>query len=299
MNYKRIIKSRRLRFAILRALDWIPDALMVRVQYRIKMGFWPDLAHPRRFTEKLQLYKLRYRNLVMPSCVDKYEVRKYVENKGLGRILNDMYGVYDSFDDIDFDLLPDSFVVKSTTGGGGLNVIIVRDKQTCNLIDLRQQVNSWNIHKPGRKSVGCEWAYEGMPQTRIVIEGLLHDNVAGLNEGLTDYKFFCFHGKPYCVQVDTGRFDSHHQHFYDMTWKSLGVHCTYPEGKPQEQPHNFDEMKKMAAHLSADFPFVRVDLYNVNGIIYFGELTFYPSSGYGKFHPDTFDFQLGNCFTEY
>lgn len=119
------------------------------------------------------------------------------------------------------------------------------------------------------------------------------------SRGLTDYKFFCFNGQPYCVQVDTGRFDGHCQNFYDMQWQSLGVHCTYPEGEQQPCPRNFMEMKQVAMQLSADFPFVRVDLYNVNGKVYFGELTFYPSSGYGKFHPDEFDGRLGELFTKY
>ena len=117
--------------------------------------------------------------------------------------------------------------------------------------------------------------------------------------GLTDYKFFCFDGMPYCVQVDTGRFEGHRQNYYDMQWQSLGIHCTYPEGEVQACPQNFDEMKQVATRLSADFPFVRVDLYNVNGKVYFGELTFYPSSGYGEFHPDVFDFELGKYFSKY
>ena len=118
-------------------------------------------------------------------------------------------------------------------------------------------------------------------------------------QGLTDYKFFCFNGKPYCVQVDTGRYNGHRQNFYDMQWRSLGVHCTYPEGEGVERPESFEEMKTLAAQLSKDFLFVRVDLYNVGGKIYFGELTFYPSSGYGKFKPDRFDFDMGLFFTEY
>ena len=91
---------------------------------------------------------------------------------------------------------------------------------------------------------------------------------------LTDYKFFCFNGKPFCIQVDTDRFTGHHQNYYDMEWKSLGVHCSYPEGDVLVKPKNFDRMKEIAAKLSEDFPFVRVDLYNINGDIMFGELTF-------------------------
>lgn len=296
MNYKKIIRSQNLRFKILRLLNIVPDSWMLRIQYRIKFDFWPDFKHPTRFTEKLQLYKMKYRNPVMPQCVDKYEVRKYVESKNLTYILNELYGVYNSFSEIELTGLPDQFVIKSTTGGGGFNVIVIKDKSACNWNEIRKKVNTWNQHQQGAISSGREWAYSGMGKSRIIIEKILEDTQ---NTDLTDYKFFCFNGKPYCVQVDTGRFDGHHQNYYDMEWRSLGVHCTYPEGELQDEPQNFDEMKRIAAQLSLDFPFVRVDLYNIEGKIYFGELTFYPSSGYGKFHPDAFDFELGLNFTKY
>ncbi len=117
------------------------------------------------------------------------------------------------------------------------------------------------------------------------------------SNGLTDYKFFCFNGQPFCVQVDSGRYDQHCQSFYDMDWNALGVHCSYPEGDEVNRPVGFDEMKRIAAQLSEEFPFVRVDLYNVGEKVYFGELTFYPSSGYGSFKPDSFDSLLGSLFT--
>lgn len=297
MNYKKIIWSQQLRFKILHIISWMPDGAMLRLQYLIKMGFWPNFTHPKRFTEKLQLYKMKYRNPVMPQCVDKYEVRKYVESKGLGYILNELYGVFDSAEDINYNSLPEKFVVKSTTGGGGLNVIVVRDKSQCDFEDIKRKAALWKKHEQGVVSSGREWAYSGMGPSRVIIEKYLEDSDTTVE--LTDYKFFCFNGEPKCVQVDTGRFDGHHQNYYDMQWQSLGVHCTYPEGGPQSQPTNFDEMKQVAMLLSKDFPFVRVDLYNVNGKIIFGELTFYPSSGYGKFHPDEFDYQLGEYFTEY
>ena len=297
MNYKKIIRSQQLRFKILHVLDWVPDSVMLRLQYRIKMGYWPNFEHPKRFTEKLQLYKMEYRNPVMAQCVDKYEVRTYVKNKGLGCILNELYGVYNSVDEIDFGSLPDSFVIKSTTGGGGLNVIIVKDKSECDFDMIKSKASLWRQHKQGVISSGREWAYSGVGQSRIIVEKYLMNSPS--SEELIDYKFFCFGGEPKCVQVDTGRFDGHHQNYYDMAWKSLGVHCTYPEGEPQPVPQSFEEMKLVASQLSKEFPFVRVDLFNVNGNIYFGELTFYPSSGYGKFHPDEFDYFLGKEFSSY
>lgn len=296
MNYKHIIKKRQVRFKILHLLNWIPDTLMLRIQYRIKMGFWPNFKHPKRFTEKLQLYKMKYRNCVLSQCVDKYEVRGYVKAKGLEHILNDLYGVYNNIDEIDFDSLPAKFVVKSTAGGGGLNVIVVKDKSDYKFEDIKHEVTTWGQHKQGAISVGREWAYSGIDRSRIIVERYLEDF---LSIELTDYKFFCFKGEPKCVQVDTGRFDGHHQNYYDMQWQPLGVHCTYPEGKIQSMPLNFDEMKRVATILSEDFPFVRVDLYNVDNKVYFGELTFYPSSGYGKFYPDDFDLTLGKYFTKY
>ena len=293
MNYKGIFRSQKLRFYILYALNWIPDTLMLRLQYRIKMEFWPDFKRPKRFTEKLQLYKMKYRNPVMHQCVDKYEVRKYVESKGLGYILNDLYGVYNCVEEIDFDTLPNEFVMKTTTGSGGQNVIIVRDAMHDNRDEILHNLKQWSsAHHIGALG-GREWAYSST-QSRIIIEKYLY-----CKGGLADYKFFCFNGKPYCVQVDSGRYDKHYQNYYDMQWRSLGVHCTYPEGEGVAEPKNFGEMKQLATRLSEDFPFVRVDLYNVDGKVYFGELTFYPSSGYGKFHPDEFDFQLGDCFIEY
>lgn len=179
MDYKKIIKSQSVRFAILRLLSWIPDSMMLKLQYRIKMGFWPDFKHPKRFTEKLQLYKMKYRNPVMHQCVDKYEVRKYVESKGLGHILNELYGVYDNPEDIDFSILPEKFVIKTTDGGGGLNVIVVKDKKTADINDILKKLNKWKGHKKAGANAGREWAYEGEYPSRIIIEKYLEDHVGG------------------------------------------------------------------------------------------------------------------------
>lgn len=300
MNYKKCIRSQKLRFKILHALNWVPDSLMLRIQYRIKMGFWPDFKHPKRFTEKMQLYKMKYRNSVMTQCVDKYEVRKYVENKGLGNILNDLYGIYDSVEDIDFSLLPDKFVVKSTTGGGGLSVIVVKNKAKCDWKTIKLKVCSWSQHKKGNISAGREWAYSGMGKTRIVVEKLLEN--PGEN-GLVDYKFFCFNGEPKYVYILGDRKQGEHPWLaiYDMNFKRLPYYTCDErrfEGE-MDIPVCFNEMVKVAKELSKDFPHVRVDLYNIEGQVIFGELTFYDSSGYDKFDPDDFDFVAGSYFTEY
>lgn len=295
MNYKSIIRSRKIRYRILNFLAWIPDKIMIKIQYRLKFGFWPNFKKPQRFSEKIQLYKLYYRNDDLPQCVDKNEVRQFVEKKGLESILNELYGVYYSLDEICLSDLPQKFVVKSTSGGGGLDVLIVKNKDKISLKFIKSFIDSWTKHKQGQKTYGREWAYSKMKDTRIIIEKYIEGE--GDKNGLTDYKIFCFNGSPYCVQVDHGRFGNHKQNFYDMNWNPLGVHCSYPEGDNLICPKNFDKMKEIAKLLSENFPFVRVDLYNIDGSIVFGELTFYPSSGYGKFHPDQFDFELGKLFT--
>lgn len=265
------------------------------------MGFWPDFKHPKRYTEKLQLYKMRYRNPVMTQCVEKYEVRKYVESKGLRHILNDLYGVYDNVDEIDFESLPEKFVVKSTTGGGGLNVIVVKDKYTCDWNDIKQKVTSWPQHHKGDISFGREWAYTGMGHTRILVEKLLESKIGGGN--LVDYKFFCFNGEPKYLYVITDRKPGEYAYLsmYDSHFKKLPYY-TNDERKLEKElprPQNFEAMIEVAHKLSEDFPHVRVDLYNIDGQVIFGELTFYDGSGYYLFEPDDFDMKAGAYFTEY
>lgn len=298
MNYKKIIKSQSVRFAILRALSWVPDSVMLRFQYRIKNGFWPNLKHPKRFTEKLQLYKMRYRNQVMHQCVDKYEVRKYVENKGLGDILNELYGVYDRPEDIDFDSLPDKFVMKTTTGGGGQNVIVVTDKSTCDFTELRKKLALWEGANNLGALAGREWAYKGC-KPRIVVEKFLDSG----RRSLIDYKIFCFNGEPKYLYVSTDRKPGEYAYFgvYDIDFNKLPVYRADERRAEQVEakPKNYEEMIEVARKLSADFPHVRVDLYNIDGKIYFGELTFYDGSGYFHYDPDEFDFEMGRCFAEY
>ena len=302
MNYKKIIRSQQFRLWILSHLSWISDDIILRIQYRIKMGFWPDFKHPKRFTEKLQLYKMKYRNPVMPVCVDKYDVRKYVESKGLGNILNRLYGVYDSFDEVDFVTLPNKFVIKTTDGGGGLNVIIVKDKNTCNFGNIREKMSIWGLgkEKKNESSPGREWAYTGIRKSRIIIEELLEDchNADG---SIEDYKFMCFNGHFKSLWIDKNRYTNHHRGFWDKNLIFLpnvySDHDTF--AIPPELPNNIEEMITVAEKLSEDFPYARVDLYNIDGRIVFGEITFYPWSGYVRFTPDEFDFELGSYFTEY
>lgn len=294
MNYKRFIKSRALRIKILSLLSWIPDRIMIPLQYRIHTGRRLNLKDPKRFTEKLQLYKLKYRNPLMLRCTDKYEVRKVISEMGFEDILIPLIGVYDSANSIDFESLPLQFVAKTTDGGGGNQVLICRDKNELNAKDFYAKLNEW-FNAPKAKNAGREWAYENDYPRRVIIERLISD---GKNKDIPDFKFFCFNGVPQYCQVIGTRSTTETIDFYDMDWnhmefRGLNPSCNNAE-KPTPKPENFNGMKELACRLSTGFPFVRVDLYDTGESIYFGELTFYPASGFGQFTPDDWDEKIGD-----
>ena len=145
--YKKIFKSKNLRFRILSALRFVPDKPMLHLQYRIKCGRPLNLKDPKRYTEKIQWYKLNYRNPRMGRCVDKYAVREYVKSKGLENTLTVLYGVYDNAEDIDFTLLPQKFVIKSTDGGGGENIFICKDKSKLDIPQVVKAISGWKNKK--------------------------------------------------------------------------------------------------------------------------------------------------------
>lgn len=290
MDYKKIFKSRKLRHIILRALKRVPDKTMLKIQYKIKHGRKLDLKNPERFTEKLQWYKVNYRNDTLHKCVDKYMVREYIEQKGLKETLVKLYGVYDSIDDVDVSVLPDKFVLKTTNGGGGLNVYICKDKSTFNKAKVKEQIGELRTYKSG--DAGREWAYVGV-KPRIIVEEYL-ENFENPDAGINDYKFLCFNGKPEYVIVDANRFVDHKRNFYNIDWTYRDISSDHKNfGDIMEKPEGYEDMVAVAAKLSEGFPFVRVDLYCVDGKTYFGEMTFYPWSGYVQFTPDEFDFELG------
>lgn len=297
MNYKNIFKSQKIRFKILNALQWVPDKLMIKLQYKIKTGRKLNLKKPERFTEKLQWYKLYYKNPLMHQCVDKYEVRKYVINKGLNNILNELYGVYDDIKKINFKDLPNKFVIKSTNGGGGINVIICEDKKKLDITKTKKIMKEWMSFKP-KKSLGREWAYE-TNQNKIIIEKYI-ESPKNKNFGIDDYKFFCFNGKVEYIYGITERNlgKSAKLGIYDSNFKLINAYRKDEEKieKEMKKPKNFEQMKKYAEILSKDFPHARIDLYNIDGEILFGEITFYDGSGYMAFEPDSFDYELGEKF---
>lgn len=290
--YKKIFKSKNLRFRILSALRFIPDKPMLRLQYRIKCGRPLNLKNPKRYTEKIQWYKLFYRDPVMQQCADKYQVRKYVEDRGLGHILNELYDVFETPEDIRLDHLPDQFVLKLSNGSG--TNLLCRDKSELNLPEVQQKFRDYLVQSGS--SAGREWVYKSDKKV-IVAEKLLEDPLRP-GQDLRDYKILCFDGQPeYIICVD-GRYTDHYCHVvYDPQWNKQDVVIGQSSNSADYQkPETLEEMLEIARTLSRDFPAVRIDLYDIGGKILFGEMTYFPWSGYMHFQPDEFDFVLGEKF---
>lgn len=227
----------------------------------------------------------------MSQCADKYEVREYIISKNLGNILVNLYAVYDNPYQIILDDLPEKFVIK-TTNGSGTN-IFCRDKKLVDLKKIKDELRVWL--KRDNYAFGREWSYKGI-RPRIIIEEYLEDR-DNIFEGINDYKFICFNGKPRYVVLDVNRYFGHKRNIYDIDWNYIEVATDHGNfGDVVPKPDGYEEMVKIANVLSKDFPSVRVDLYYVNKKVYFGELTFYPWTGYIQFDPDEFDYILGNEF---
>ena len=290
--YKKIFRSKQLRSKILSALQFIPDAPMVKVQYRMKCGRKLNLKNPERYTEKMQWYKLYYRDETMRRCADKYLVREYVEKKGLGHLLNELYAVFETPEQINFEILPDKFALKVSNGSG--TNLFCRDKASLDEEQVKRQFSDFMIRSNAPS--GREWVYsDGTPV--IVAERLLE--VPGQpGRDLRDYKILCFDGKPvYIICVD-GRYTADYCHvIYDTKWQKQDVTIEGSSSAADyEKPKTLEEMLRIAEILSEDFPAARIDLYDIDGKVYFGEITYFPWSGYKRFIPDQFDRMLGELF---
>ncbi len=291
--YKKIFRNKRMRFRILRAMRFIPDKQMLSIQYFVKHHRRLNLKDPKRYTEKMQWFKLYYRNPLMQQCADKYQVRAYVEGKGLGHILNDLYAVFPTAEDVTLEGLPQEFVLKLSNGSS--TNLLVKDKQALDLEQVKEQVRAF--YAQSGSSAGREWVYRTGEKPVVIAERYLHDSTQ-TDGSLRDYKILCFGGKPeYIICVD-GRGTEHYCHVvYDAGWNKLPVVIGHSSADPDiPKPEKLDQMLEIAETLSADFPAARIDLYNLEGQILFGEITFFPWSGYMEFNPDSFDYTLGEKF---
>lgn len=298
MNYKKIISSKELRFKILDMFSWVPDEPWLKLLYRIKNGYWMDFKNPKTFNEKLQWLKVHGFRPEYTQMVDKYGVKEYVTKKiGVEYVIPTL-GVWDKPEDINWGNLPKEFVLKTTTGGGGFGVWIVKDKDTFDREQFAKEVYARHPNigksKQTHKNAFREHPYDGV-RDRIIAEEF--KKVNGEIVDLTDYKFYCFNGEPRYLLVVQGRssgqklFD-----YFDTEWKHLSVHDEGTKNAPiePEKPSCFDKMIDISRKLSKGIPHVRVDLYLINGRPYFGEMTFYDASGFSKYIPAEYDKIFGD-----
>lgn len=268
--------------------DFLSDKLYIKLFYYLNTGSKLNLNNPESFNEKLQWLKMNNKVPLYSLLADKYAVRKFIENKLGSENLIPLLGVYNNFDEINFDKLPKQFVLKCTHDSGG--IVICKDKSKLDLKHAKKLMNK--SLKTNYFYRGREWIYKDI-KPRIVCEKLLVDES---NTELKDYKFFCFNGEPKLIQVDFNRFTNHQRNIYDIEWNMLDLSIKYPNNKNLaiKKPNKLDEMLKFASELSRGMPHVRVDFYYIEGEIYFGEMTFFHGSGYEKFTPEKYNEILGN-----
>lgn len=253
-----------------------------------KLGYKPDLDNPSTFNEKIQWLKLHDKNPIYTTIVDKYEVKSYVATLVGEKFVIPTLGVWDSFDDIDFNKLPNQFVLKCTHDSGG--IIICKDKNNFDIKKAKKIIN--RALKFNHYYWGFEWPYKNVKK-RIIAEKYLNDPEHSV---LPDYKFFCFKGIPKFFKIDFNRTSDHHANYYDLDWNLLPFgEFDFPPSSSlsTKRPANFTQMIDIASQLSKNFEFLRVDMYNIDGEIFFGELTLYPSNGFGQFTDFEWDCKLG------
>lgn len=292
LNYFRILTSpRKLVYLLLMKYPWLisSDTLYIRMLWWTKMNYPLNLSNPRTYNEKLQWLKLNYRIGILTQLVDKEKVKEYVAQIIGSQYIIPTLGVWDSFDDIDFSTLPKQFVLKCTHDSGGL--VICKDSDSLDKNAARLKIET--SLKSNFYLLAREWPYKNVPR-KIIAEKYMED--CNTKE-LRDYKFFCFNGKPKWMFIASGRqflrepyFD-----FFDMDFKNLPIRHGHPNSPVlPAKPYNFELMKELAMKLSKGFPHVRVDFYEINGKVYFGELTFFHHSGFVPFEPAEWDLIWGN-----
>jgi len=267
----------------------------VKKSFSEAMGYKLDLKNPQTFNEKIQWYKLYYNNDVVSIITDKYKFKSYISEK----LCSDKYTIpvinhWYNIEDIrkDWDNLPKEFVIKCNLSYNGNNMKFITEKSKENLDALLGEFKSWLDPRNTMMNTCCCRFNKSTPC--ILAEEFLKQDGHTPN----DYKFFCFDGEPYCVYTATEHFTKGESaiSFYDLEWNLLDVKYADYKQALVDKPEQFDEMLEISKKLSAGFPFVRVDFFNVNGKVYLSELTFDSGDGHRKFTPNSFDIELGSKF---
>lgn len=269
-----------------RLIRKLNDEKYIKLRYFLIFGKKLNLDNPQTFNEKINWLKLYDRKPEYTMMADKYRVRKYISSKIGEEHLIPLIGVWKCAEDINFDALPNQFVLKCNHDSG--SVIICKNKEKLNIEETRKKLNgslNSNLFEFGR-----EWAYKDIKPC-IIAEQYMADD----DDQLKDYKIFCFDGEPKYVQVDFDRFINHQRNLYTINWEFIDATITYKNNKDFiiKKPDCFEEMLDYARILSKGIPHVRVDFYYVDNKIYFGELTFYHGSGFEKFTPDSLGYEFG------
>lgn len=287
----KILKNPKLLFLTLGQrgfFNWMDDEKYIKIAYKILMKKPLNLDNPKTYSEKLQWIKLNDRRPEYTMLVDKYAVKEYISKTIGDQYVIPTLGVWSHFDEIDFDLLPNQFVLKCTHDSGGL--IICKDKIKLDKVKAKKKIEECLRHNffYGQR----EWPYKNVPH-RIIAEPYMEDKKT---KDLRDYKFFAFDGmvRALFIATERGSKEETKFDFFDDDFKHLPFRNGHPNAeKLPEKPVCFDEMKELASKLSKGIPEVRVDLYEVNGKVYFGEMTFFHWSGFKSFDPDEWDYKFG------
>lgn len=265
-----------------------PDRLYLQLMYRLNVGKRLNLDHPVTFNEKLQWLKLYNRDPRYTVMVDKVKAKEYVAGIIGEEHIIPTLGVWDDPDDIDFDALPDQFVLKCNHNSG-TGMCICRDKSRLDIKKVKAELRkglrqNYFLH-------GREWPYKNVPR-KILAEKFMVDE-SGTE--LKDYKIFCMNGEPEIIEVDYDRFVKHMRNMYDKEWNQVELELQFPRNPHHviPKPEKLDEMLDLARKLAKGIPHVRADFYNISGKVYWGELTFFHGSGMEEFRPEEWDEKLG------
>lgn len=267
------------------------DKSYLKIKFKLLFGYSLDLSNPRTFNEKLNWLKLYYRNPKQTMLADKFWVKEYIAKTIGEKYVVPCYGHWYRVEDIDFNKLPERFFLKSNQDSGG--GMLIDQKKGVDYKDLNKRFSSKRIANLNWYWSSREWAYKHI-EPCILAEEYLDE---GTGHEVHDYKFWCFNGKPTYMYI-TNKGKEIKENFYDMDFKPVDINHGFERTIPEyERPANFDKMKELAAILSEGLPFVRIDFFNANGRLNFGECTFYDWAGLRPFVDEKWDIKLGDLLS--
>ena len=290
MTFIKKMFGREIQNTIACALKFVPDEVYLKIIYRIKVGKKLDLTSPKTYTEKLQWLKLYDRKPVYTTMVDKYAAKQYIASIVGEEYVIPTLGVWEDFDSIDFNTLPDKFVLKCTHDSGGL--VMCTNKALLDIDNARSKIEK--SLKTNFYWVGREWPYKNVKPQIIAEKYMTSED----EECLTDYKFFCFNGEPRIIYVSKDKSANPTTDFFDDNGHILPIRMRDPNSdNPPKLPKQFDDMKRIARKLSKGMRHLRVDFYIVDEKIYVGELTFYHNGGFSEVKPEEWNYKMGSMIS--